>query len=83
MRIEVRFYVCILLGFILLMCGFFAPPPGEISNSVLIGAGTLFGIGGLVVGIDLKGIIHELTVLKKYEYNLLELKGADSKQQSA
>ena len=53
-RREVRFYVCLLLGFTLMMCGFFAPPMGEIHNSVLVGAGLLLSIGALAVGIDLR-----------------------------
>ena len=63
-RREIRFYVCLLLGFILMMCGFFAPPMGQIHNSVLVGAGLLLSIGALAVGIDLVGCIHELRLLK-------------------
>ena len=63
-RREVRFYVCLVLGFVLMMCGFFAPPMGEIHNSVLVGAGLLLSIGALAVGIDLVGCIHELRLLK-------------------
>ncbi len=63
-RREVRFYVCLVLGFVLIMCGFFAPPMGEIHNSVLVGAGLLLSIGALAVGIDLVGCIHELRLLK-------------------
>lgn len=61
---ELRFYVCLLLGFTLMMCGFFAPPMGEIHNSVLVGAGLLLSIGALAVGIDLVGCIHELRLLR-------------------
>ena len=63
-RKEARFYVCLILGFVLMMCGFFAPPMGEIHNSVLVGSGILLSIGGLAVGIDIEGIIHELRLLK-------------------
>ena len=63
-RREVRFYVCLVLGFVLMMCGFFAPPMGEIHNSVLVGAGLLLSIGALAVGIDLVGCIRELRLLK-------------------
>ena len=63
-RREIRFYVCLVLGFILMMCGFCAPPMGEIHNSVLVGAGLLLSIGALAVGIDLVGCIRELRLLK-------------------
>ena len=43
-RREVRFYVCLVLGFVLMMCGFFSPPMGEIHNSVLVGAGLLHDV---------------------------------------
>lgn len=63
-RREFRFYVCLLLGFVLMMCGFFAPPSGEIHNSVLVGSGLLLAIGALAIGVDIEGIIHELRLLK-------------------
>jgi hypothetical protein len=63
-RREFRFYTCLILGFTLMLCGFFAPPMGEIHNSVLVGAGMLLCIGALAVGIDLVGCIRELRLLK-------------------
>lgn len=74
-RREVRFYVCLLLGFILMMCGFFAPPSGEIHNSVLVGSGLLLSIGALAVGIDIEGIIRELRLLKNEAKEELKTKG--------
>ncbi len=61
---ECRFYVCLVLGFALMVMGFFAPPIGTISNSVLVGSGMLLSIGALAIGIDIKGCIHELRLLK-------------------
>lgn len=61
---ECRFYVCLILGFALMVMGFFAPPIGTISNSVLVGSGMLLSIGALAIGIDIKGCIHELRLLK-------------------
>ena len=63
-RREIRFYVCLLLGFVLMMCGFFAPPIGEIHNSVLVASGLVLSIGALAVGVDIEGIIRELRLLK-------------------
>ena len=64
-RREIRFYVCLILGYVLLILGFYAPPLGIIANSVLWGSGILFSIGGLAVGIDLKGILHEINDLRR------------------
>lgn len=74
-RREVRFYVCLFLGFILMMCGFFAPPIGEIHNSVLVGSGLLLSIGALAVGIDIEGIVRELRLLKIEAKEELKAKG--------
>ena len=74
-RREVRFYVCLILGFALMMCGFFAPPTGEIHNSVLVGSGILLSIGALAVGVDIEGIIHELRLLKNEAKEELKAKG--------
>lgn len=57
---EVRFYVCLLMGYALMVGGFFSPPPGEIGNSIIVASGILLCLGAMCVGIDLKGIIHEL-----------------------
>lgn len=64
-RREIRFYVCLLIGSALMFFGFYVPPLGVISNSVIVAAGMLLCIGALAVGIDLKGCIHELRLLKK------------------
>lgn len=66
---ECRFYVCLIFGFSLMVMGFFAPPMGSISNSVLVGSGMLLSIGALAIGIDIKGCIHELRGLKMDAYN--------------
>lgn len=64
-RKEWRFYVTLLLGYVLLILGFFTNPPGIISSSVLIASGLLFSIGAMGLGIDIKGIIHEFRLLKE------------------
>lgn len=63
-RREARFYVCIFLGFSLMVLGFYAPPVGEIYDSVLIGSGMFLCIAALAIGIDIKGCIHELRMLR-------------------
>lgn len=61
---ETRFYVCLFMGYGLMVGGFFSPPLGEIPNSVIISAGILLCLGAMCVGVDLRGIIHELRLLK-------------------
>lgn len=65
MREEIRFYVCLVLGYSLMMIGIWIPPVGIISNSVIIASGILLCIGALSIGIDLKGIIHEIRVMRE------------------
>lgn len=61
---EGRFYTCLVMGFSLVVGGFFSPPLGIIDNSVIVAFGILLSLGALCVGVDLKGIIHELRALK-------------------
>lgn len=61
---EWRFYVCLLMGYALMVGGFFSPPLGDIPDSVIISAGILLCLGAMCVGVDLKGIIHELRMFK-------------------
>jgi len=68
---EIRFYVCLLMGFFLLCWGFKTPPPGDISDSNLIAAGILFSIGALGVGIDIKGCIAEIIRLRETDHRIL------------
>lgn len=61
---EMRFYSCLVMGFSLVVGGFFSPPLGIIDNSVIVAFGILLSLGALCVGVDLKGIIHELRAFK-------------------
>lgn len=61
---EWRFYTCLFMGFSLVCGGFFSPPLGVIDNSVIVAFGILLSLGALCVGVDLKGIIHELRQLR-------------------
>lgn len=69
MKQEVRFYTCLILGFTLVILGFYAPPFGVIDNSVIIAFGMLLIVGALAVGIDVRGIIKEIRLLKEEKKN--------------
>lgn len=53
------------MGFSLMIGGFFSPPLGVIHNSVIVASGILLALGAMCVGVDLKGIIHELRAFKE------------------
>ena len=63
-RKDFRFYVSLLLGFIMLVIGCICPPLGIISNSVLLAGGMILCITAGCIGIDLAKIIHEFMLLK-------------------
>lgn len=44
---NIIFYACFTLSALLLICGFFFPPPGEIHASVLKAVGLLLAFGAL------------------------------------
>jgi len=71
---EWRFYVCLLMGFSLMVGGFFSPPLGEINNSIIVASGILLCLGAMCVGIDLKGIIHELRMFRNESMQPVERK---------
>lgn len=60
MKHEIRFYIIIVMGFILAMTGLLLPPMGIIDNSVLIITGCFLavagGIAGSVVKFDFKNL---------------------------
>jgi len=60
MKHEIRFYIIIIMGFILAMTGLLLPPMGMIDNSVLIITGCFLavagGIAGSVVKFDFKNL---------------------------
>lgn len=62
---EVRFYVCVLLGYVLLCWGFSIPLVGQIERSVLIASGVLFCLGGLSVGLDINGMLDRILQIIK------------------
>lgn len=66
-RKDIKFYITLILGFSLLVMGFFAEPPGDINSSIIIASGILFSIGSMAVGIDIKGTIEAIIKLKQIE----------------
>jgi len=46
------------------MISLFLPPVNIITTSVLYASVIILSIGGLAVGIDLKGILHEIRLMK-------------------
>jgi len=44
--------VVTLAGLVLLFCGFWVSPPGEIHNSVLVGFGEALSFAGSLFGVD-------------------------------
>ena len=44
---DVVFWVCLIVALVLMLLGFYLPPMGEISPSVLEGVGWLFGFAAL------------------------------------
>ena len=62
---ECRFYTLVIIGAALMFTAIWMPPIGIISTSVLWGSGITFSLAGLLEGVDLKGIIRELRLLKE------------------
>lgn len=64
MKREIRFYVCLVMAYTLMMISLFLPPVNIITTSVLYASVIILSVGGLAVGIDLKGIIKEIRLMK-------------------
>lgn len=69
LRKDLRFYSCLLIASGLLATSLFLPPVGIIAESVLYSAIILLGTGALIEGVDIKGIIQEVRLLKEFEFN--------------
>jgi hypothetical protein len=61
---DIKFYLCVILGFILMMIGAYIPPEGILDSSMLYGSSFFLILAGCVEGLDIKGIIRELRMLK-------------------
>lgn len=73
-RIDLKFYVTLLLGFSLLIIGCFIEPTGHISSSVLVGAGMILTISAGIMGIDLAKIMKEFRLMKN---NFIEIENPE------
>lgn len=66
MKKEIRFYVCLILAYTLMMISLWIPPVGVIASSVLYGTIIILTIGALSIGLDVSGILHEINELKRH-----------------
>lgn len=66
MKKEIRFYVCLILAYTLMMISLWIPPVGVIASSVLYGTIIILSIGALSIGLDVSGILHEINELKRH-----------------
>lgn len=66
MKKEIRFYVCLILAYTLMMISLWIPPVGVIAASVLYGTIIILTIGALSIGLDVSGILHEINELKRH-----------------
>ena len=66
MKKEIRFYVCLILAYTLMMISLWIPPVGVIAASVLYGSIIILSIGALSIGLDVSGILHEINELKRH-----------------
>ena len=85
MKKEVRFYVCLVLAYILLLISLYLPPLNVIATSVLYASIVILGIGALSIGLDISGILKEVndmikatSELKKVELELAKEKGKEN-----
>lgn len=61
--------VVTLAGLVLLFCGFWVSPPGEIHNSVLVGFGEALSFAGALFGVDYSYKFREWRDRKRDEKN--------------
>lgn len=66
-RKDIKFYILVFLAFGLAILGCLVPPVGQIESSMLWAVFAFLGLSACVEGIDLKGIIHEIRLLKEFK----------------
>lgn len=64
-RKDIKFYVVLFLGFGLALLGCLLPPAGTIEQSMLWLVFAFLMLSACVEGIDVKGIIREIRLLKE------------------
>lgn len=62
---ELRYYVPLIMGFIIMMIALISPPLGAISSSAIYGGGCFLILCAAVVGLDIPSLLHEINELKK------------------
>lgn len=62
---EFKYYVPLIMGFILCIIGVFCPPMGEISTGVLYGSGMFLCLCAAVVGLDVPAILAQVNEMKR------------------
>lgn len=66
---EIKFYILIILGFVIMIIGLVSPPLGVINNTVLLGAGQFLvlagGLVGCVVHFDFKNLYFHIGKMTK------------------
>lgn len=76
---DFKFYFCTLISAILLFTSLFIPPVGVIETSVLYGGASFLLLAGVVEGVDVKGIIHEVRLMKEMNLTVQENVKKDKK----
>lgn len=64
-RKDFRFYTSLLLGFGMALLGCLVPPIGVVSESVLWIVFAFLMLSACIEGVDIKGIIYEIRMLKE------------------
>lgn len=65
-RKDLKFYTSLFLGFGLALLGCLVPPIGAIEASMLWVVFSFLILSACVEGVDIKGIIHEIRLLKEF-----------------
>lgn len=62
---ELRYYVPLCMGFIIIMIALLVPPVGVIPTSALYGGGIFLCLCAAIVGLDIPSILHEINEMKR------------------
>lgn len=62
---DLKFYFCTLIGAALMFTALWVPPVGVLDLSILYGSASFLILAGVIEGADIKGIIHEIRLLKE------------------
>lgn len=62
---DLRYYIPLVMGFIIIIFAMCVPPLGVIPTSALYAAGMFLILCAAVVGLDIPAILHEVNELKR------------------